>query len=198
MNKFLFLILLFNISSFDSEWTLKLKKDGIEIYTRSVTGSSFKEFKGITTIEKSNLEEVLAVITDVKNYSKLFPDIENTKILKTEGKNYMVYYMIIHAPWPLKNRDSVYEQKIAIDENGKHAVAVMSPLPDYITEKPDLVRIRKGSGFWELKEDGNNNVKVVYQFHSEPGGEIPSWLANSFVVDHPFETLKNLKSRCRK
>lgn len=55
-----------------------------------------------------------------------------------------------------------------------------------------MVRIRKGSGYWDLEEDNDGNVKVVYQFHGEPGGEIPSWLANSFVVSHPLVTLNNL------
>jgi hypothetical protein len=57
-----------------------------------------------------------------------------------------------------------------------------------------MVRVRKGSGFWELEEDSIGNVKVIYQFHGEPGGEIPSWLANTFVVTHPFKVLENLKS----
>ena len=71
----------------------------------------------------------------------------------------------------------------------------LNPLPDFIAEVKDFLRIREGSGYWELTEDDNKNVKVIYQFHGEPGGDIPAWLANSFVVRHPFETLKNLKNR---
>jgi hypothetical protein len=54
------------------------------------------------------------------------------------------------------------------------------------------VRIQKGIGFWELTEDAKQNVKVIYQFHGEPGGEVSAWLANSFVVTHLFKTLENL------
>jgi hypothetical protein len=197
MNKFLFLILLGVISFPESEWKLKKEKDGIEVYTRSVEGSSFAEFRGITTIENSSLEEVLTVIFDVKNYDNLFPDCMNPKVLKQEGKYYNIHYIQVKAPWPVKNRDSVYEEKAVIDKNGRHAVVLLKPLPDTIAEVKDFVRIREGSGFWELEEDESKNVKVTYQFHGEPGGEIPAWLANSFVVTQPFETLVNLKNRLK-
>ncbi len=46
--------------------------------------------------------------------------------------------------------------------------------------------------FGNFKEE-NNNVTVIYQFHGDPGGDVPAWLANSFVVSHPYKTLQNLK-----
>ena len=190
-------MLLFFNSSPESEWNLKKDKDGIEVYTRTFEGSLFDEFKGLTTIENSSLEKVLAVILDVKNYGSLFPDCMNPKVLKQDGKYYDIHYIQVKAPWPVKNRDTVYEQKTVIDENGKHALVSLKPLPDFIVEDKDFLRIREGSGFWELEEDENGNVMVVYQFHGEPGGEIPAWLANSFVVTQPFQTLVNLKNRLK-
>ncbi len=177
-----------------SDWTLKKNSSGIEIYTRSIEGSSFDEFKGVTVISDVTLIEVLNVILDVKNYDDLFPDCINPRILKQDGKWYDIHYIQTRGPFPVKDRDSVFEQVTVIDQDGKHARITLKPLPDYIAENEDMVRIRKGSGFWDLKEADHNNVTVTYQFHGEPGGDIPSWLANSFVVSHPFETLKNLRS----
>jgi hypothetical protein len=197
MNKFLLLILLVINPFLNSDWKLKKEKDGIKIFTCNVKGSSFDEFKGITTIEESSLAEILEIILDVKNYESLFPDCMNPKVLKQEGKYYDIHHIQVKAPWPVKYRDSVYEQKAVVDNNGKHAIVTLNPLPDYIPEDKDFVRIREGSGFWELTEDDSNNVNVIYQFHGEPGGDIPAWLANSFVVSQPFETLKNLRNRVK-
>jgi len=36
-------------------------------------------------------------------------------------------------------------------------------------------------------------VEVLYQVHSEPGGNLPSWLVNSIVVSQPFYTLVKMK-----
>jgi len=41
-------------------------------------------------------------------------------------------------------------------------------------------------------------VEVVYQVHTEPGGSVPSWLANKFVVEAPLNTLRNLRERAEK
>ena len=197
MNKILFSVLLFVIFFQQQEWQLKKEKNGISIYTRSVTGSAFAEFKGITTIENSNLPEVLAVISDIKNFTTLFPDCMNPKILKQEGEHNFIHYSQTKGPLTIKDRDCIMEQKTVIDKGGKHAIISLKPLPGYIPENNDMVRVRKGSGFWEIEED-NGRVKVVYQFHGEPGGEIPAWLANSFVEIQPFETLTNLRKRLKK
>jgi hypothetical protein len=184
MIKLLVLILIILSPFSDSDWELKKEKSGIEVYIRSVEGSSFAEFKGIVTIQNSSLSEVLSVILDVKNYDKLFPDTENPRILK--------HKIEVKAPWPVKARDAIYEQNAIVDNDGKHALVTLKPLPDFAGESKGFVRIQKGTGFWELTEDANHNVKVIYQFHGEPGGEVPAWLANSFVVTHPLKTLENL------
>jgi hypothetical protein len=195
MKYFLIIGIFFLHPAIDADWQLKKEKSGIKIYTRSFEGSSFEEFKGLTVIPGLTLTKVLEVILDVKNYDRLFPDCMNPKILKQAGKWYDIHYIQTKGPFPVKDRDSVFEQRTEIDKNGKHARVTLIPLPDYIAENKDMVRVRNGSGFWELEEDNNGNVKVTYQFHGEPGGNIPSWLANSFVVTHPFQTLMNLKNR---
>lgn len=181
-----------------SDWSLKKSKSGIEIYTRSVEGSSFKEFRGETVINKVGLIEVLDIIMDVKNYQSLIPDCMNPRVLEQVGKWHVIQYTQTKTPFPVKNRDSIFEQKAEIDNNGKHARVFLRPLPDYVAETKDMVRIRKGTGFWDLEADESGNVSVTYQFHGDPGGDIPSWLANSFVVSQPFKTLENLKARLEK
>lgn len=197
MNKFSFLILLIIIPFPDSEWQLKKKKNDIEIYTRSVEGSSFDEFKGVTTFENSSLEDVLAVISDIKNFTTLFPDCMNPKILKQEGEYNFIHYSQTKGPLTIKDRDCIMEQKTVIDKGGKHAIISLKPLPGYIPENKDMVRVSDGGGFWEIEEN-NRNVKVIYQFHGEPGGDIPAWLANSFVETQPYQTLLNLRNRLKK
>lgn len=194
-----FLLTLFALHpAVDSGWNLKKDKSGIEIYTRTVEGSSFNEFKGVTIIKNTTLHEVLDVILDVKNYGNLYPDCLNPRILKQEGKWFDIHYIQTKGPFPVKDRDSVFEQKTVVDKEGKHALISIIPLPDYIPEKKEMVRVRKGSGYWELEEDLNGDVKVVYQFHGDPGGDIPSWLANAFVVTHPYKVLTNLTNRVKK
>ena len=70
--------------------------------------------------------------------------------------------------------------------------------PKYIPEKQGFVRVAEVQGYWKLVPKGPNSTEVTYQVHTEPGGSVPSWLANKFVVDAPFNTLKALKARAEK
>lgn len=174
------------------EWELKKEKSGIEVYTRSLEGSSFDEFKGVIEIENCNLNDVLVVLFDVDNFDKLFPDCLNQKLLKQFSQWHQVHYIQTKGPFPVKDRDSIFEQIAEIDENNKSAMVILNPKSDYVPDNKGIVRVQEGKGFWKLQEE-NNNVKVIYQFHAEPGGDVPAWLANSFVVSHPFKTMENLR-----
>ncbi len=181
-----------------TEWELKKQKNEIKVYTRTVEGSAYKEFRGEIEIENSSFREVLQVLFDVKNFENLFPDCMNPEILKQEGEYYNVHYLQTKAPFPVKNRDGIYELKAEIAENGNYAIVHIKPLPDYIVVKKEFVRIKEGTGFWELKKLDSGNIYVIYQFHGEPGGEIPAWVANNFIVSQPYNTLKNLREILKK
>ena len=185
----LFLFLLYPIEN----WDLKKEKSGIAVYTRSVEGSDFDEFKAETIIENANIYDVLNVLMDVENYINLYPDCYNPEILEQNGKWNNIHYILTKAPFPVKDRDGVNEITTTFDENGKSARVTIKPLPDYIPEKKGIVRIQKGAGFWQLTEE-NNGVAITYQYHGDPAGDVPAWLANSFVVTHPYKTIVNMRN----
>ena len=117
----------------------------------------------------------------------------NPQVLKQDSKYELIEYVQTKGPFTVKDRDSVVEMKAVFSNNGKQVIVQLKHIPDFIPEDKKMVRIQKGSGFWELSENDRHEVKVVYQFHSEPGGEIPAWIANSFLETFPFQTMKNLK-----
>lgn len=44
-----------------------------------------------------------------------------------------------------------------------------------------------------------DSTEVTYQVHTEPGGSVlEAMVANKFVVDAPFNTLKGLRERAEK
>ncbi len=200
MFKLLFIstMLLAATSLNSSSWELKKDNDGIKVYVRSVEGSSFKEYKGETVLKNTTLTKVLDVIFDIENYDKLFPDVSKQKVVKQISKYHNIHYVKISTPWPVSDRDNVSELEATVSEDGKSAKIIVNARPDMVEKNKDLVRISGGKGHWELKENSDNSVSVVYQYHGNPGGSIPYWLANSFVVSHPFETLENLHKRVEK
>ena len=56
-----------------------------------------------------------------------------------------------------------------------------------------IVRIPQSDGYCFLEYISENETKVTYQLHTNPGGDIVAWLANQTIVDMAFGTLAALK-----
>jgi hypothetical protein len=181
-------------ASLSTDWKLRREESGVKIFTRNIQGSPFEEFRGTVTITKTSLTGVLDVIMDVKNYPNNFPNCGSAKVLEQKGKYNDIHYITIKAPWPVNDRDAIYEATTTFSQDGKHAQVKLSPRGDYAQENKNYIRVHNGSGFWELDEVSPGIVQVVYQFHADPAGEIPAWIANSVIVINPLKTLESLRN----
>lgn len=196
MNKITLFIftLFFTHLSFSQNWTLAKNEDGIKVYTRQIEGSSLKEFKGETQI-KGTIESFVALLRDVPNFHLFFESAMNPKLLKLQGDTLQIHYLQTKAPWPVSNRDGVYQYLYQYNANQKELLVGLKALPTYSKKEADFVRVPEASGFWKAKQVTSTEISVVYQLHANPGGSLPAWLANSSSIDLPFNTLTKLKER---
>ena len=190
--KFILISLLF-MGLPQEQWELKKDKDGIKVYTRSVEYSGFNEAKGHIVIINTNLQELIKVITDVNAYESLLYESANPKLISEVNDSVKIFYMQQKAPWPVDWRDGVYKQMVSIDNKKMTAILKFEVIDYDWPIQPDIVRLNEGRGLWQLQQI-ENDVKVIYTMHGEPSGNVPAWLANSFVVNQPFQTLNNLKN----
>ncbi|MDQ3051454.1 MAG: hypothetical protein M3Q95_11255 [Bacteroidota bacterium] len=172
-------------------WELKSKEDSISVYVSEVANSNFKAFRASVILEASGLHEIVAILIDVENFDKLFPDIRESRLLKKNGDKHIIHYLINNAPWPVDDREGIFELKgFYYPEFVKINFDCINY--DYPVTK-GVVRMTKGTGYWKISEIQKNLFEVIYQYHGEPSGKIPAWLANTVVVDHPINTLNNMK-----
>ncbi len=181
-----------------TDWKLRRETAGVKIYTRNVEGSPFEEFKGVVTIPNTTLTSVLDVIMDVQHYPVNFPNCGSAQVLVQKSKYDDIHYITIKAPWPVTDRDAIYEASTTFSKNGRHAHVKLIPRGDYKEESKNFIRVHNGTGFWDLEEVAANTIEVVYQFHADPAGEIPAWLANSVIVSNPLRTLESLRSLAKR
>jgi len=189
----LFLGLLTTTSS--QAWQLEKVDDetSIQVWTQSVKDSSFKAFRGQVLIQ-APLSKVLDVVGDTPNIPKWYHNTSEARKLTVIHKNQSLNYSIATAPWPVSNRDSVtLVTKKQLSDNSY--LITLQAQPNQYPEQPGLVRIPKLEGYWHLTPIAEDLTNVVFEVAAEPGGEVPSWLANSMVIDMPFYTLSNLKER---
>lgn len=183
-----------------ASWALARSRDGIKIFTRTVLGSDFKEFKANVHI-KGSLAGVAAVLDAVEKYPEWFEACKEASVFKPFPNGERILYFVIQAPFPLTNRDMGVVMGKQLSADGKSITYTLGNAGHVIPMKKHLVRIPSLKGGWTLSEEGETvggGVTAEYRFHSDPGGQIPSWLADMTVTDWPESTLKNLRDRVQK
>ncbi len=174
-------------------WKLALDKNGIQVYTRSIEGIEFLEFKGVTQIPTS-ISSLVALIRDTEATPQWIANCAESKILKRIDDNETLSYSFSKAPWPMKNRDVVIHTLISIDQDTSMVTVIETGKPDAIAEREKTIRVQRFEGFWRFTPQSDGQIEVVYQLLSDPGGGLPAWFINSSAIAQPYETLRAMKA----
>lgn len=196
------MFLTFSITKAKAEnkpWALSKNSDDIRVFLRKRENSEFKEFKGEVII-KSSVEEALKLI---KNYSLCSEWQYKCEQIFTLNNEYIL--KINNLPWPLKKRYIVFKLK---EEKRNNGVVIffksvnIKNLPSKVNVKipqiKDSVEILHSEGFWEVIKIDNDNIKVIYQMHSNPDASLPSNIINIGVVNSPYYTLLKMREILQK
>jgi len=173
------------------DWKVAKDEEGIQVSLSEVPGSKYKAYRGVALI-KAPLAKVRALQEDVVGACAWIHECQSQKLLKHEGDQSWTYSRF-NTPWPVTPRDSVVH--VVTTQGGDGSLTrTLTGEPTYVPEEKGFVRVAEVKGFWKLVPKGDA-TEVTYQVHTEPGGSVPSWLANKFVVEAPFNTLKGLRAR---
>ncbi|RMR49979.1 MULTISPECIES: START domain-containing protein [Pseudomonas] len=177
------------------DWQVAKDEEGIKVSLSDVPGSKYKAYRGVTTINAS-VAKLRALQEDVVGACAWIHECQSQKLLKHEGNKAWTYTRF-NTPWPVTPRDSIL---LITSEEGADGSLTrnIDEQSSYLPEEKGFVRVAEVKGFWKLVPKGPSLTEVTYQVHTDPGGSVPSWVANKFVVDAPFNTLKALKERSQK
>lgn len=176
------------------EWTLAKDEEGIKVYLSEVAGSPYKAYRGVTLI-KADMSTLKGLQEDVKASCAWIHECQEQRLLKHEGDKSWTYARF-NTPWPVTPRDSIIE--VTTEEGADGSVTrTLHGVPDYKPQENGFVRVAEVEGYWRMTPKTDGMVEVVYQAHSDPGGSVPSWLSNKFVVEAPFNTLKGMREKAQ-
>ena len=163
----LFMSVIWSVKAQDN-WVEVKDKDGIKVFTRTNTIMSFKEFKA-TMIIKGKVSDVLSVLYDVDDLEIWGHNISRSELIERNGDSLQIYYAVAKAPWPYKDRDGIYSNKISWDKNLKTLtveIDMLEPENDLYANN-DFVRM-DGFGFWKIKELLSGEIEVDFQMQVDP------------------------------
>jgi len=178
----------------DSEnpWQLERDKQGVQIYTRSVKGSPYDEIKGVTLVT-AKLSSLVALIRDTEACSDWADLCKESKLHESISATEHYIYTLNDLPWPVANRD-VLAHVIWRQNPEDLQVTMQSQATTGLLEKnKGTVRLTQAKASWIFKPLGDGKIEVTTMAHVNPGGPLPGWMTNLFLIDSPFNTLVKLK-----
>ncbi|MBF0122572.1 MAG: START domain-containing protein [Candidatus Omnitrophica bacterium] len=180
------------VAATDHPWRQRINEDGITVDTRKVDRSSLLEFKASIRMDVS-IEKVVSVLEDPKKMPLWYHQCVYAQVVDEEGPLQKICYLVLHLPWPVSERDSVF--RLVKEEDSKSGILTytLNAVTDYLPRKRGKIRVPYLKAFWRLTPLSDGTTEVFVQQHSDPGGWVPPSLVNKLVVDVPFMSLKNLR-----
>lgn len=172
------------------DWEFQKEKEGVKIYKR--TAGTGREIKLVSTFQCTQAA-LVSLFNNITEYPKWGYKVAYSELLKRVSDTEFYYYSRFDFPWPLDDRDVVMHTTIVKDAATNVVTLTSKAEPDYIPEKPGIVRVRKAEVSWTLTSRGEQATEGAYCLNTDPGGLLPEWTVNLASDTGPVETVKNMK-----
>jgi len=179
-----------------SPWDLVKNEEGIQVYTRTLANSDYKEFKGVMSLE-AKLDTLLKFINNAEHC----PDWQY-KCLKMLTLSDGYLYKLSDLPWPLSDRYTVMRSQGHFDqEQNNYTLSLKNiprnQLPQHILQQLPAelgtVQMRTSDGYWHFQLNHTAAILITHQMHGDPAGSLPANLANLGVTNAAYVTLSKLR-----
>jgi len=181
----------------EENWQLAQDEDDIRIYTKPNAKTMLKDFKADMVIQAS-IERVNSHMSTMEDQTKWMYDRKLTKVLDRPNDRSSIIYSVTNAPWPVMDRDAVISFTYHENNTDEFIRIDVVNVDDYYPLNNGMVRVPYLKGFWELIKIDDNSTKIIFMNAASPGGDIPDWLADSFVLDMPYHSLNNFRNMLKK
>jgi hypothetical protein len=174
---------------------LAKSKNGIEVYLRKTPESPIKEFK-VEALINTPISRVVHALAAIHEHAEWMVGVDNARQIHNPSApaDSFLYY-VIDLPFPISDRDIVMRKSSGYGNNGETFHIALSGHADLIPVCDDYIRMLFVKGSYHLTSEAHDSTQVVYTFVSDPGGSIPNWLVNAFIVNNPYKTMRNLRNR---
>lgn len=173
------------------DWTLTKSNDQVKVYTAKMPASKFKVIK-VEALMDGSLQKLVNVLKDVNNNKRWVYKTKRSYKIDSVDTNDFRYYAETSVPWPLSNRDMVIRMQFMPDTVNHELQVQATGLPQAISEKNGIVRVKQFEGLWKVRQKSNGKLAIDYVLKIDPGGSISPGISNLFASNGPFETFNNL------
>ena len=186
------------VIDFDAlQWEPLNTKDGIDVSRAAVPDMDILGVRGVGTVDL-HIGKLWAVFRDVSLQTQWIDRLKETRLVSETSEQSVRYYSEYYSPWPISNRDFLFERFMNIDEANKViTVTVSSVLDEREPESDCCVRGWLSRAYWRFSAQENGKTKIEVEVITDPKGLIPSWIINMVQKSWPVKSIKNLVTRAQ-
>ena len=179
-----------------ADWERLSDKSGLLVERRPVTGSSSFEIR-VTTHSPLPPKVIFDTLWSHRDYPQFIPHLKRCEILSDTGNDRVVYEQV--AVPLAQDRDYTVRLQKRVDPAARRyeiffeAANDAGPAPD-----SRHVRVEQLRGSWTIEGNpGGNGSLVRYDLFTEPGGSIPTWIANRAQRESAADLVAAVLKRAR-
>ena len=175
----------------ESGWEGINAKEGIAVYSKDIEGSPLVAFRGVGVID-APVAKVMSVLYDSSRKTEWVNRAVEARDVRQISPYERIEYNHSATPWPLKDRDFVFNAKVEIDEPGKFlTLTIRSVDKASMPENDCCVRANLIESRYVVRPvEGGLKTEVDVQIQIDPKGSIPKWFANIVQKSWPRKTLE--------
>jgi hypothetical protein len=169
-------------------WEKISEKEGIVVERRPHAGSVFYELRATARLNDPPAT-VFATVSNYRAFAEFIPYMKSLSVLREEGDTAYVYERI---GMPLvADRDYTLKLNKRVDAAGQvYSLDFESADDAGPPPQKSLVRAQHIRGSWTLQPGaGGKGTLLIYEFYSEPGGSLPSFIVNAAQRSAPREVV---------
>lgn len=169
-------------------WKLEKQKGKVTVYSQK-TDSGYKQVLAKTQVVAPPTA-LIALFNDSHFSSEWIHNCLEVKVLAELSPSERLINTFFAAPWPVKDRDMVTLSTTRII---KGIVEIeISDRSDAISPHAKFVRMQNMYGLWKATPLANGLTEITYQGGGDPGGNLPTFIANRELISSIYHTFQNL------
>lgn len=179
------------------DWEPHGTSNGITIFTRHVPGQALKEFRGIVQVD-APLAQVAATLADVSTMHEWFFLLDEARFIKGERLDDAYIYLALKGIWPVNPRDAVAHVTVKQDPASMAITVNVVSQDGLMGPQKGYVRVPTLKSTWTLRVISPTRTEVEVEGHGDPGGWIPTAIANFVVTTLPRQSLAKMREHVAK
>ena len=180
------------------EWESLGVTNDVAVYRKQEEGTGLYAFKGEATSDLP-VGQLIGILRN-ESISKEWVDMMMfSTVVETYSENHLLLHQGYDLPWPVSDRDYVFDKKVVYNAEKKTAtVHLTSVESSKVPVSSDFVRARGERTFWQFSVAEDGKTKIVVEVLTDPEGSLPDWAVNSIQADWPHKSITNLVNRASK